>query len=121
MPIDSGMVWLQAKGFDPMNFVFIGALLFIMYFFLIRPQTKAQQDQRKMQEGLTRGDRVVTAGGLLGVVTSADKEVVTIEVGHLKGEKMRVQVERARIERKVEPTKGGDKGEKGGKGKEGAE
>jgi len=107
--MNTATLWLQAGGFDPMNFIFIGALLFIMYFFLIRPQTQAQKQQQAMQDGLAKGDRVVTAGGLRGVVAKAENDVVTLEVGHVKGDKMRIDVDRARIDRKVEAAEKSDK------------
>ena len=49
----------------------------IFYFMLIRPQRKRQQTASQLVEGLKRGDRVVTAGGIHGEIDSlGDTEVV---------------------------------------------
>ena len=44
------------------------AIFAIMYFLIIRPQQKRIKQHREMVDGLTRGDTVVTAGGLIGKV-----------------------------------------------------
>jgi len=59
---------------------FVVLIFVMMYFFTIRPQRKRQQDQSKMIQELSRGDRVVTIGGLYGVVESVSEDSVTIRV-----------------------------------------
>ncbi len=59
---------------------FVVLIFVMMYFFTIRPQRKRQQDQTKMIQELSRGDRVVTIGGLYGVVESVSEDSVTIRV-----------------------------------------
>lgn len=49
--------------FLPLVLIFI-----VFYFLLIRPQQKKQKDHRTMLDALRRGDRVVTGGGILGIV-----------------------------------------------------
>ena len=49
--------------FIPLILIFV-----IFYFFLIRPQQKKVKEHKKMVEGLKRGDKVVTAGGIVGTV-----------------------------------------------------
>jgi preprotein translocase subunit YajC len=44
----------------------------------------------------------VTAGGLHGLVVGTEKDVITLEIAALKGEKLRVKVDRARIDRRLE-------------------
>lgn len=53
-------------------------IIVIFYFFLIRPQNKKQKETEKMLNALKKGDKVVTIGGIHGVVTSVkeDKTVV---------------------------------------------
>ncbi len=52
----------------------------IFYFILIRPQQKRQKQVREMQTSLQKDDKVVTIGGLLGVVHALDEGVVVIRV-----------------------------------------
>lgn len=61
-----------------MPLVLIGV---VFYFLLIRPQQKRAKDHRAMVEAVSRGDNVVTAGGLMGKVTKVrDDNVVQIEI-----------------------------------------
>ncbi len=56
-------------------------LLFgLMYFVMIRPQRKRQKEHQHLIEELQRGDRVVTAGGIYGVIESISEDSVTIKV-----------------------------------------
>lgn len=62
----------------------------VFYFFFIRPQSKRNKDLRKFREGLKRGDKVVTAGGIHGKVLEVNETTVVIETegqGKLKVEK----------------------------------
>lgn len=65
-----------------MNFLPIVLVFIVMYVLLIRPQSKRQKEHRLMIDQLKRGDRVVTAGGLIGVVSRIqnDSEVL-LELG----------------------------------------
>lgn len=51
----------------------------VLYFLLIRPQQKQQKAVRQMQEELKKGDKVVTIGGLHGIVDSIDESKVVIK------------------------------------------
>ncbi len=50
------------------------AIFAIMYFLIIRPQQKRIKQHREMVESLTRGDTVVTAGGLIGKVVKVTND-----------------------------------------------
>lgn len=50
-----------------MYFPFI-LIMFVIYFFMIRPQAKRQKEKRKMFEALKKGDKVVTIGGIHGTI-----------------------------------------------------
>ncbi len=52
----------------------------VFYFLLIRPQQKKQKEHREMMAGLKRGDRVITAGGIIGKITTVKDGVDEIEV-----------------------------------------
>lgn len=56
----------------------------IFYFLLIRPQQKQQKAVREMQNALQKGDKVVTIGGLHGVIDSLDEDTVTINSNNTK-------------------------------------
>ncbi|MDC0033022.1 preprotein translocase subunit YajC [Alphaproteobacteria bacterium] len=70
--------------FLPLILIFV-----VFYFLLIRPQQKKQKAHREMLSALHRGDRIVTAGGLVGTVTKvlSDTEL-TVEIS--EGVKVRV-------------------------------
>jgi len=105
-----GVIWLQAaegKGGDPLGFLIpMGAIFLIFYFLLIRPQQRKQKDQEKLLKAVGKGDRVVTTGGIHGVVTGEAEDVLTLEIANLKGDRVRIKVDRGRIDRRVEKAKG---------------
>jgi preprotein translocase subunit YajC len=93
-------------GQSPFGFLLPMVVIFaIFYFLLIRPQTKRQREHETMLKALEKGDRVVTSGGLHGQVVGTTDDVLTLEIG-IGGQKLRVKVDRARIERLV--GKGGE-------------
>ena len=80
----SEVLLLQAGGDagGMLNLVFIGAMFLVFYFFLIRPQSKKQKEQRVFMEGLEKGNEVVTASGILGKITKIEEEIITLEIGN---------------------------------------
>ena len=62
--------------FIPLILIFV-----IFYFFLIRPQQKKVKEHKAMVEGLKKGDKVVTSGGITGVITRVvDNDKVEVEI-----------------------------------------
>ena len=62
--------------FIPLILIFV-----IFYFFLIRPQQKKVKEHRAMVEGLKKGDKIVTSGGITGTITRViDNEKVEVEI-----------------------------------------
>lgn len=59
---------------------FLVIIFALFYFVMIRPQRKRQKDQQKMIESMQKGDRVVTAGGIFGVIDSVREDSVVIKV-----------------------------------------
>jgi preprotein translocase subunit YajC len=51
-----------------------------MYLFIIRPQMKRQKEARKFREGLNKGDKVVTIGGIHGRVAEIESGTVVLNV-----------------------------------------
>lgn len=56
------------------------SFMLIFYFLLLRPQQKRQRELQKMLEGLKRGDRVITTGGIHGTILNVKDDVVTIKI-----------------------------------------
>ena len=61
-----------------MPFVLIGL---VFYFLLIRPQNKRMKEHKAMLANVTRGDTVVTSGGLIGKVTKVADGELTVDIG----------------------------------------
>ena len=102
-----GLVFLQQEGADPLGMLVpMGAIFLIFYFLLIRPQHKRQREQDQMLKAIEKGDSVVTSGGLHGKVTGVTDDVLTLDIGAVKSDRMRVKVTRGRIESVVKAKKG---------------
>lgn len=65
------------------------AMIALMYFMVIRPQSKKAKEHRELLSKLAVGNEVVTAGGILGRITDAGETFITIEVA--KGVEIKVQ------------------------------
>ena len=62
--------------FIPLILIFV-----IFYFFLIRPQQKKVKEHKAMVEGLKKGDKIVTSGGITGTITRVvDNDKIEVEV-----------------------------------------
>jgi preprotein translocase subunit YajC len=61
--------------FLPLVFIFV-----VFYFLLIRPQTKKAKEHKLMVEALSKGDEVVTNGGMLGRITKVGDNFIELEV-----------------------------------------
>lgn len=56
-------------------------LIFAMFYFvMIRPQRKRQKQQQEMMQGLQKGNKVITAGGIYGTIESLSEDSVVIKV-----------------------------------------
>ncbi len=73
-------------------------MLAIFYFILIRPQSKERKRHQAMLKTLSKGDRVMTNGGIVGVVVHAEERELTVRTG----ESTRLVVDRGHISRKIE-------------------
>lgn len=65
----------------------------IFYFLLYRPQKKEQQKRASLLSSLKKGDRVVTVGGIHGVITGITDKIVTLKVA----EKVEIDFNRSAI------------------------
>jgi preprotein translocase subunit YajC len=70
------------------------AILVVMYFLMFRPQQQSQKKHQEMLKGLRRGDKVITAGGIIGTINKLEGEdVLVVEIA----DNVRVKVQRATI------------------------
>lgn len=99
---------LQAQapaGPNPFGTVFMfGAIFLIFYFLLIRPQRKQQKAHEEMVKTLSRGDEIVTIGGIVGRIIHLADDRVTIKTA----EDTRLVIERAKVGRKTTAAGGDD-------------
>ena len=72
---------LQAQGGGNMSFLLMMVIIFaIMWFFMIRPQQKRQKEIQNFRASITRGSKIVTAGGIYGTVKDIDEAANTLKV-----------------------------------------
>lgn len=83
-----------AGGFDIMQFAPILLIFVIFYFLIMRPQQKKASAHQAMLKELRRGDKVVTAGGILGTV---DKIISDTELSLEIAEGVKVRVVKATV------------------------
>ena len=88
-----------AVQFAPLVLIFV-----VFYFLLIRPQQQRQKETKAMLAALKRGDKVITGGGILGVVTKAKDNDVEVEIA----EGVRINVLRDTISSVVNPKPAND-------------
>ncbi|HNW99050.1 MAG TPA: preprotein translocase subunit YajC [Bacteroidales bacterium] len=70
-----------------------GLIIVVFYFFMIRPQVKRTKEQKKFREGLKKGDKIITIGGIHGKIVETQETTFIIETegqGRLKIEKSAV-------------------------------
>lgn len=77
--------WAQAGAAHPagdplLSFLPLVLIFAVIYFLMIRPQAKRAKEHRKMVSELSKGDEVVTNGGLAGQVTEVGENFVMVEV-----------------------------------------
>jgi preprotein translocase subunit YajC len=70
----------SAPGNPIMSIIPFVAIIAIFYFLIIRPQNKKRKETEKMLSALKKGDKIVTIGGVHGVVQSVKESTVIIKV-----------------------------------------
>ena len=70
----------QGKQQDPMQMlIFMGIIVVVFYFFMIRPQMKKRKEITKFRNEMKQGDKVMTIGGIQGKVNAIKEDSVIIE------------------------------------------
>ena len=62
------------------GYIFILVILVLMWFLLIRPQRRRQQDSQRLIDSLAIGNEIVTAGGLYGTITALEEDEAHVEI-----------------------------------------
>ncbi len=102
MVMSALLVQSGPAGTNPLSTVMLfGGLFAIFYFLLIRPQKKQQKAHDQMVKSLTKGDEIVTVGGVIGNVIHLTEDRITIKTA---GD-TRLEIDRAKIGRRLS---GGD-------------
>ena len=86
---------------NPTAFLFSMAVVFaIFYFLMIRPQQKKQNELKKQLENIQKGDKVVTAGGIIGTVAAIkDANTLVVKIS----DNVRIDVVRGYISSVLKP------------------
>ena len=69
-----------SSGSTLFSFLPLIAIIAIFYFLILRPQNKKQKETQKMLSALKKGDRIVTIGGVHGIIQSVKESTVIVKV-----------------------------------------
>jgi len=72
-----------------MQLIFFGGFILIFYFLMWRPQSKRAKEHRNLVSELSKGDEVVTNGGIAGKITKVSEDFIAVEVAN--GVEIKVQ------------------------------
>lgn len=62
------------------NLLLFGGMFFLFWLILWRPQSKRAKEHQELVSGISKGDEVMTSGGLLGKVTKVQEDYIAVEV-----------------------------------------
>ena len=65
-----------------MNVIFWVLLIAVIYFFMIRPASKRNKEAQKFKESLKKGSKVITAGGVYGIIDEISDTFVLLEIAN---------------------------------------
>jgi preprotein translocase subunit YajC len=89
----------QATGGGYSSFLFLGVMLVVFYFLILRPQRSRAKAQKNLTSSLEIGDRIQSIGGIRGVIRSMDDDSVVIEV-----EQGKIRLARRAVASKIDST-----------------
>ena len=90
-----------AGGGPESTLTFFGPILLmfvLLYFLMIRPQTKRQKEHKTMVESLGKGDEVLTSGGMIGKITELTDQYMTLQVGTVDGKPVEISMQRGAVQ-----------------------
>ena len=86
---------------SPLSLLTLLVPLFIVWYFLIIRPTKKQQDRKNaMVAALKKGDRVMTSGGIFGIVAAVEDQALLLKVA----ENVKIKVAKSAVAEKLEGT-----------------
>jgi len=75
------LIALQAESTGGLsNLLFLLLIFVVFYFFMIRPQMQKSKQQKKFSEAISKGDKVVTVGGMHGKILDIKEDTVILEL-----------------------------------------
>ena len=81
----------QGKGNPMMQFLPLMIIMFaVMYFLILRPQKQKEKKRQEMISNVRKQDRIVTAGGVHGVVTSVKEHEIIVRIDDAKDVKIKI-------------------------------
>ncbi len=90
--------------FITQNLMMVGAIIFIFYFIIFRPQIQQRKRHEARLNQLKKGDRVITAGGVHGTVLGIKDNVAVIKIAESgKGEPIKVEVQKSSLTTIIDP------------------
>ncbi len=76
VPIEPQAGFMQQYSF----IIMIGLMVLVLWLFMWRPEAKRRKQMQEFRNGLKKGDKVITAGGIYGVVKEIKETTLLIEV-----------------------------------------
>lgn len=101
---------MNSGGVDISFFLMMGVIFAIFYMLVIRPQQKQQREREEFLKTAAKGDEVVTQGGIHGKVSAVQNDVLEIEVGRVRGEKIKLRISLDKIDQLTKAGKAGGDG-----------
>ncbi|MEN8187431.1 MAG: preprotein translocase subunit YajC [Bacteroidota bacterium] len=102
-------IFLQTGGGSIGNMILIPLMFLVIYLFMIRPQVKRQKNEKKFQQSVKRGSKVVTTSGIHGKVVELNDNdntcVIETSAGKIKFERSAISMEMSKKYLPVEDKK----------------
>jgi preprotein translocase subunit YajC len=68
-------------------------IILVFYFLILRPQQKRQKERAKLLEGVKKGDKIITSGGIHGTVEGMEDDSVLVKIS----DNVKVKMEKSAI------------------------
>ena len=79
-------------------FGWLGIMIVIFYFMLIRPQQRREKERQALLSNIKTGDRVVFGGGILGIISNVKDKVFVIKIA----DNVKIEVSRGAVTQVLE-------------------